>query len=789
MGETGRRRWYLEPAKWNGGTALAVLVLAVLALATPLAGVDVAFRVGVILILAAVLEVAHGFRRSTAAAQRAAWAGGVITLAMGVLLVNAPYLASSAVLIGFAGWYGLDAARAFGSAVLRRDERRSAGAWALAGAGNLLMCAVLVALRERAAPWVLAVAGALRLFGTATNIAWAPVFSSAESGARVVSDHDLPDEPELHELADRLAKEESARAAVDRGWVIGFIVTLFAIHVGRMGFDRTALGVMAPGVAVLGDVFVALVVAFVAVIPAGLAWRRLTRPVERRAWAWCLGVPAGAAGWGRRLVRAGLTRRLRAAVRLRQARYSFRAALSRGLQIGLPVAAVVAATVPVWGVSWYFDTENWASGVWNTWAAQRTDRWREAMVAAVLADDPGHTFTLRPPGVATGGDFAFIVIGDTGEGDASQHSLRAQLLEAARADGVRFVVLSSDVIYPAGAMRDYEANFWLPFMGVTKPVYAIPGNHDWFDANEGFNATFLEPRAAQLAMRARVEVDNRLTSTTERRVDQLIAEATRLRGEYRVPTQHQRGTFFQIQTDDFALIAVDTGVMRRVDPLQMRWLRDALAASRGKFTMAILGHPFFSGGHDTSAGDEEFAALRQLFREHGVAVVMAGDTHDLEYYPELVDGRTTHHFVNGGGGAYLSFGSALAWPERPVTAEWAIYPGRAAVVAKVEATARPWMRPAWWWTKKLGAWPFSAEWLSAAFDSNVAPFYQSFLVVHVEPSRRRVRLAAHGIHGPLRWSDLDRSGGVVPVGTALDAPVEWVVPMGSSVGPVSNRPG
>ena len=46
-------------------------------------------------------------------------------------------------------------------------------------------------------------------------------------------------------------------------------------------------------------------------------------------------------------------------------------------------------------------------------------------------------------------------------------------------------------------MRDYEAKFWLPFKGVTKPVYAIPGNHDWYDALEGFNATFLEPDAAR----------------------------------------------------------------------------------------------------------------------------------------------------------------------------------------------------------------------------------------------------------------------------------------------------
>jgi hypothetical protein len=37
-------------------------------------------------------------------------------------------------------------------------------------------------------------------------------------------------------------------------------------------------------------------------------------------------------------------------------------------------------------------------------------------------------------------------------------------------------------------MHDYEANFYLPFQGFAKQIYAIPGNHDWYDALEAFNA-------------------------------------------------------------------------------------------------------------------------------------------------------------------------------------------------------------------------------------------------------------------------------------------------------------
>jgi hypothetical protein len=146
-------------------------------------------------------------------------------------------------------------------------------------------------------------------------------------------------------------------------------------------------------------------------------------------------------------------------------------------------------------MSWFFDTENWASGIWNSWAEARTDTWRAAMIRAVPPGGGSAPFAVTAPGTDTG-DFSFVVIGDTGEGDASQHALRDQLLTVTAEPGVRFVVISSDVVYPNGSMIDYEANFWLPFKGVTKPVFAIPGNHDWYDALEAFLATFLQPDAA-----------------------------------------------------------------------------------------------------------------------------------------------------------------------------------------------------------------------------------------------------------------------------------------------------
>jgi hypothetical protein len=405
------------------------------------------------------------------------------------------------------------------------------------------------------------------------------------------------------------------------------------------------------------------------------------------------------------------------------------------------------------------------------------------MVRAVRSATPGtvlgRAFTVEPPGLT--GDFAFLVIGDPGEGDASQHILRDQIIRAGNGADVRFMVISSDVIYPTGSMKNYEANFWLPFKGFTKPVYAIPGNHDWYDALEGFAATFFAPEAAAAAMRARVESDLRLTSTTDSRIAWLVGEAARLRREYGVPTGFQQAPYFQIQTERFALLAVDTGVLRGVDPDQLAWLRAGLEQARGKFTMVILGHPLYAGGEYQAGDDEAFVAIHRLLREHDVAVVMAGDTHDLEHYVERYRRddreRVMHHVVNGGGGAYLSSGTALAWPAHPGLPEWAFYPSRADLTAKIDFHTPLWKWPFWVWTKRYGAWPFSVEWLSAAFDYNVAPFFQSFVEVRVEPSAGRVRLLPWGVHGRLRWVDLEASPGWRPAKSDPQEPVEIVLPI------------
>jgi uncharacterized membrane protein HdeD (DUF308 family) len=502
----------------------------------------------------------------------------------------------------------------------------------------------------------------------------------------------------------------------DSMWIIAITLVFFAIHVGRMPTSNSWLGFLSPLVATGGDLFLTLLAAVLLLLPFRLLWRRLTRPAERLAWAYQLHDEhrdRGGPLFGR-LLALWTEARFDFSMELKDARWSLPAAMHLLLRLGLPVAAVFVAINPIWGFSWYFNTESWASGIYQKMTQLRVDHWRKAMVDAVLmavGGDLDTSFQVHPLEVEGSQDFSFLVIGDPGEGDHSQYALIERYLELGRRPDIKFLVISCDVIYPAGSMADYEFNFYFPFKGFEKPIYAIPGNHDWFDALEGFNANFLEARAARAALKARVEADLRLTTTDGRRIDALIGQAERLRGLYKIDNNNQRGPFFELQTSDFALIAIDTGILRTVDDREASWLERALDRARGKFTMAIVGHPRFAGGRDTSIGDEKFVALYQLLESRGVTIAMAGDTHDFEYY-RVTNGSTRpmHYFVNGGGGAYLSIGTAFDWPEQPgAVRSWAFYPTLEDIKNKLDSETPLWKRPFLVWLENFGAWPISTE--------------------------------------------------------------------------------
>jgi uncharacterized membrane protein HdeD (DUF308 family)/3',5'-cyclic AMP phosphodiesterase CpdA len=771
LSEIGYERWI-----WSG---LCFLLAALSLLSPAWPGTEVLHYLGELLVWAGIIEIYDGFRRAERWSKAIALRSGGLSALMGALLVNSLLIQPKALYLFVTALFAFNAIHRVWLFFRGTQERQQRLFNLAAGLVNLVLVASLYFGTHDSRLVVLTFAVGIRIAGVGINLLFARLGQLEEVHVNVVEKVGMKDDPVVRALAEKIKQEEETSATYDRRWIIIFIILLFVIHLGRMGLDRSFLGILSPLVATVGDMVVALIVTYAILAPIRLLFLNLMRHRAQRLWKWIVRVEEQERKWYslRSLAALWLSYRIRSEVRFVKAGYSFATAVRSGLKIGLPWAALLVAIMPVLGMSWYFDTENWASGIWDKWAAKRADTWRMAMIQSSGEGTGAGAFRVNPAGVDDTTSFSFVVIGDPGEGDASQLILKDQILEVSNHPDVKFVVISSDVVYPTGALRDYEKKFWMPFKGVKKPLYAIPGNHDWYDALEGFVATFFEPAAARQAMMARIEADLNMTSTTAEHVDNMLTQTATWRQEYEVPTGFQKAPFFQVSTDNFVLITLETGVVRQIDSLQRQWLVNVLEQSRNKFVMVVLGHPFYAIGEYQGSMNPEFMKLHDLLKAYHVPLVMAGDTHDLEYYREENESDVMHHYVNGGGGAYLSIGTAMADAASMPTKDYAFYPSHDPLVTKIEENTKWYKRPAWWWTTALKGWPFSAEWLSAMFDYNVSPYFQSFLKIKVEPSLGRVTLIPYSNHGRLRWSNITSTEGARPMGAKAEDWAEWVLEM------------
>ena len=776
---------------------LAVLALGLIVLLMPVfVGGWVIALLGIALIAAGLFQFVEIIRSVGKAATRLAYAAGIVTTLLGLILFLSPNLALSGVLIAVTGFFLADGGVKLYGAFKQTGAERW---WSLFNGLFTVALGLLIwyFVTARLGITALGIILGLRLLVEGWTMVFLP-----EKG---FEPPDFKPDPRLHpdyllaleendsvkEIQDPFLQFFPVAGSQNIVWCLSLLGIFFLIHVLRTDARWSFIGLISPFTAVIGDTVVALLLAIVVILPLRLFWRKITRPLERAAWRrfFYLREKGAEPSIGERLLKFWLAGRLRFALEMRELRYSLNFAFWRVLRTGLPLTAILIAVNSIWGFSWYFNSENWASGVWQEITKERVDVWRRRMAEDVEKDllakgvAPGKIFAVEPEGVSEAGDFSFVVIGDTGEGDPSQMVLHDQLIAAGRREAVKFLVLSSDVVYPDGKMKDYEKNFYLPFKGFEKPVYAIPGNHDWFDANEGFNANFLTAETAQLALRSRLAEDlNTEAITTDQRFDEITTEAKRLREYYRVRNGLQRAPFFEMHTNGFSLIAVDTGILRRVDAKQKAWLEAALSRAGNNFKMVVLGHPFYAAGVYQGQNAPALNELYETLQRFEVDAAMAGDTHDFEFYrakyaTQAGQEKEMLHFVNGGGGAYLSIGTAVGFPENPAIENYAFYPRTDEITAKIRNEAPVWKYPFYWWMKWLHGYPFDDEMVSGAFDFNRAPFFQSFVEVSVERSQNRVRFLLYGASGPLRWRDIQTGGAVKPAGKSDDDFVEFIAPL------------
>ncbi|TQJ85743.1 metallophosphoesterase [Streptomyces sp. SLBN-31] len=306
-------------------------------------------------------------------------------------------------------------------------------------------------------------------------------------------------------------------------------------------------------------------------------------------------------------------------------------------------------------LSWLDPRTLWSArnGVLASWFGDPTGRTRGRWVAqreaagapadkVIRRDDPDR--------------FSFMVIGDTGEGDEPQYSVVPGFLRTSQ--GTDFAVITSDVIYPVGSADDYGSKFFRPYRDYPAPIYAVPGNHDWYEGLGAFMRVFCgdaPPLPAEPAPRPLTRAWWRsLLWHRPRPTDGQRLEETRQLRSAAAQRAVQPGPYWAIDAGPLRLIGIDTGLLGTIDAEQGAWLREVSQGPRPK--ILLTGSPLYvDGEHHPCTIEGDGGTVDDIVRdpEHHYVAAIGGDIHNYQRYPVQVDGRTIQYVVSGGGGAFM----------------------------------------------------------------------------------------------------------------------------------------
>ncbi|HEX8073963.1 MAG TPA: metallophosphoesterase [Thermoleophilaceae bacterium] len=272
-------------------------------------------------------------------------------------------------------------------------------------------------------------------------------------------------------------------------------------------------------------------------------------------------------------------------------------------------------------------------------------------------------------------EFSFLLVGDTGEQDASQYAVVAPLLK--QGESTAFMVICSDVIYPAGDVNEYVNGFYLPYEGYGKPIYAVPGNHDWYDGLNGFMYHFCgaEPLPEEVFRWSDFKLREIIARAIWRRPSLPKRDCLEGWRSSRPPWSNdppeapQTGPYFVIETKSLTIVGIDTGITGNLDHEQGEWL--LRVSKRPGAKILLTGKPLLvDGDHRPCAiawSEDRPPAGRptvdDIVRdpEHEYVAAIGGNIHNYQRYSvpfppsrRFPNGRDFEYIVSGGGGAYLS---------------------------------------------------------------------------------------------------------------------------------------
>lgn len=305
---------------------------------------------------------------------------------------------------------------------------------------------------------------------------------------------------------------------------------------------------------------------------------------------------------------------------------------------------------------WQSRNDTIAKRIADPTAAART-RWVE--LARQRAQEAGaHSdFLISRP---AGDTLSVLVVGDTGEGDNTQYAVAESLVNMSK--DADFAVICSDVVYPSGDLNDYARTFHHPYRKLQLPVYAVPGNHDWYDGlhgfmhyfcgidDDGYVPDFGRGLAAALARRL------------WRRSPQPGAPANPTAHgagvkERPPPDPFQPAPYFAIDAGPVRFVGIDTGVTGEIDEDQYQWLQRISLDAAERPKILLTGKPIYVDNEHRPGrvkGRTETVDDVVTDPQANYVMVIGGDIHNYQRYPVVVaSGRTIQYIVSGGGGAYM----------------------------------------------------------------------------------------------------------------------------------------
>ncbi len=242
----------------------------------------------------------------------------------------------------------------------------------------------------------------------------------------------------------------------------------------------------------------------------------------------------------------------------------------------------------------------------------------------------------QPPYRYDGDELWFDFMADTGDGWNSTFTVASLLarptltLDGKETPRGRLLVLGSDEVYPVAGRDAYEQKFVQPFTcaataapGADGPeLFAIPGNHDWYDGLGSFMRLFCQQRAI---------------------------------GTWRT---RQSRSYFAVQLPHrWWMIAVDIQLESDIDKPQIDYFLDvASRIQAGDRLILVTAEPDWvhAATQETPAMQRNVAFLfDQIFQRTGarLALRLTGDLHHYRRH-ERADGKV-HNIIAGGGGAFM----------------------------------------------------------------------------------------------------------------------------------------